>query len=118
LFYLGLVRLGLAIGLATVSNHSLMLDMTTPQNVGLFIGAWGMATSLARLAGSLLGGVLRDSVAALVGDPLLGYELAFALNASLLALSLGLLRSVDAGRFRRRADQPNVVEQIALAQEA
>ncbi len=118
LFYLGLVLLGLAIGLATVSNHSLMLDMTTPQNVGLFIGAWGMATSLARLAGSLLGGVLRDSVAALVGDPLLGYELAFALNASLLALSLGLLRSVDAGRFRRRADQPNVVEQIALAQEA
>lgn len=118
LFYLGVVVLGLAIGLATVSNHSLMLDMTTPENAGLFIGAWGMATSLARLAGSLLGGALRDAVAALFADPLSGYVLVFAVNAALLLVSLWLLRQVDAGRFRRRADQPSVTEQLALASEA
>lgn len=118
LFYAGLVLLGLAIGLSTVSNHSLMLDMTTPQNVGLFIGAWGMATSLARLVGSLLGGAVRDAVAALLGDPLPGYETVLAANAALLLASLVLLRGIDVGRFRRRADQPAVVEQMALANEA
>jgi BCD family chlorophyll transporter-like MFS transporter len=118
LFYAGLMLLGLAIGLSTVSNHSLLLDMTTPQNVGLFIGAWGMATSLARLAGSLLGGAVRDGVAALLGDPLPGYGAAFAADAALLLVSLRLLRGIDVGRFRRRADQPAVVEQMALANEA
>ena len=117
LFYGGLVVLGLAIGLSTVSNHSLMLDMTTPANVGLYIGAWGMAASLARLVGSVLGGVVRDSLAAGLGDALLGYEAAFALNAGFLVITLVLLRSIDAGRFRRRADQPGVLEQMALAQE-
>lgn len=118
LFYLGVVLLGLAIGLATVSNHSLMLDMTTPENVGLFIGAWGMATSLARLAGSLLGGSLRDVVAAATGDLLTGYVLVFGTDALLLLASLLLLRRVEVGQFRRRADQPGVVEQLALAREA
>ena len=62
LFYSGVVLLGLATGLATVSNLSLMLDMTTAQNVGLFIGAWGMADALARLTGSVLSGAVRDLV--------------------------------------------------------
>lgn len=37
-FYAGVVLLGLGTGLSTVSNLSLMLDMTTTQ-VGLYIGA-------------------------------------------------------------------------------
>jgi hypothetical protein len=41
----------------------------------------------------------------------------FAVDAALLLASLVLLRWVDAGRFRRRADQPGVVEQMALAGE-
>ena len=53
MFYVGVVMLGLATGLATVSNLSLMLDMTTVGSVGLFIGAWGMASALARLVGNL-----------------------------------------------------------------
>src|SRR3990170_3867571 len=59
LFYFGVVMLGLGTGLATVSNLSLMLDMTTAGNVGLFIGAWGMANAISRLLGSVLGGAVR-----------------------------------------------------------
>jgi BCD family chlorophyll transporter-like MFS transporter len=115
LFYGGLLVLGLAVGVSTVSNHSLMLDMTTPRDVGLFIGAWGMATALARLAGSLLGGVVRDAALQATGDGALSYALVFGLQAVLLLVSLFLLHPVDVGRFRSRAGEASVVERAATA---
>ena len=62
LFYAGVVLLGLATGPATVANLSLMLDMTVPGKVGLFIGAWGTASALARFLGSFTTAVVRDMV--------------------------------------------------------
>jgi MFS transporter, BCD family, chlorophyll transporter len=59
IFYTGVVLLGFGTGLATVSNLSLMLDMTTTR-VGLFIGAWGMAEAFARMTGSVMSGAVRD----------------------------------------------------------
>lgn len=115
MFYSGVVLLGLAIGLATVSNHSLMLDMTTAQNVGLFIGAWGMATAFARLVGSLIGGALRDVAAQFTADPGMPYVVAFGVNIAFLIVSLYLLRGVDIGRFRQAAAQPLAVEKPAAA---
>jgi len=115
LFYVGLVMLGLAVGVSTVANHSLMLDMTTPQNVGLFIGAWGMATSLARLSGGLLGGFVGDLGLSLSGDAGVSYAFVFGAQAFLLVLSLWLLRSVDVGRFQRQASQSSLAERAAAA---
>ena len=103
-FYFGVVLLGLAIGLATVSNHSLMLDMTTAQNVGLFIGAWGMATAFARLVGSLIGGVIRDAVDQFSANPAVPYMIAFGLNIMLLLVSFALLRRVNVMHFRVEAE--------------
>lgn len=103
LFYGGVVLLGLAIGLSTVSNHSLMLDMTTPQNVGLFIGAWGMATAFARLVGSLISSVVIDGVTAVTPNPATPYIVAFALNIGFLLFSLVLLRRVSVLRFHTLA---------------
>ncbi len=105
IFYLGVILLGLAIGLATVSNHSLMLDMTTAQNVGLFIGAWGMATAFARLVGSLIGGVIRDIVDQFTANPATPYMIAFGLNIVLLLLSFALLRQLNVSHFRTEAEQ-------------
>jgi BCD family chlorophyll transporter-like MFS transporter len=118
LFYLGVVLLGLATGLATVSNLSLMLDMTTADKVGLFIGAWGMANALARLVGNLLSGVVRDLVTGLARDPLSGYLVVFGVEAAMLVASLILLRQIDVGAFRRHAEPPSVVERMALASES
>lgn len=115
LFYAGLVLLGLVVGLSTVANHSLMLDMTTPQSVGLFIGAWGMATSLARLSGGLLGGFVGDATLRLTGDVSLSYAFVFGVQAFLLLLSLWLLRGIDVGRFQRQAATASVVERAAAA---
>jgi BCD family chlorophyll transporter-like MFS transporter len=115
IFYTGVVLLGLATGLATVSNLSLMLDMTVAGKVGLFIGAWGMANALARLIGSILSGFARDLITFLANDPLYGYVLVFLLEAAMLVLSLLILRTIDVGAFRRLSSDHSVIERAAIA---
>lgn len=102
-FYLGVVLLGLATGLSTVSNLSLMLDMTTAEKVGLYIGAWGMANSLSRLIGNLLSGLIRDVTTQLSGQAVLGYILVFTIEIIMLIISLSLLKRVDVNTFKMQA---------------
>jgi MFS transporter, BCD family, chlorophyll transporter len=115
-FYAGLVLLGLGTGLSTVSNLSLMLDMTTAGSVGLFIGAWGMSNALSRLTGNLVAGGVRDLVTVLAQDALAGYLTAFVILAALMLGSLILLRRVDTGSFQTQAaDTLGLVERAAVA---
>jgi len=115
-FYTGIVLLGSGTGLSTVSNLSLMLDMTTQGSVGLFIGAWGMANALSRLLGSVMGGALRDTVSQAVGDPLAGYLVVFSLMALMLLVSLGMLRQISVRDFRQQSTKLNVIDRAALAE--
>lgn len=114
-FYAGVVLLGVGTGLSTVANLSLMLDMTTSENVGLYIGAWGMANAFSRLIGSLLSAALRDVVTTLSAQPLWGYVTVFGTLALFLLVSLLLLRRVDVGHFRRRAADLTLAERAALS---
>ena len=117
LFYGGLFLLGIGTGLSTVSNLSLMLDMTAAGKVGLFIGAWGMSNAVSRLTGSLLGGALRDILTQLTGDRLLAYALVFLILAALLLVSLMMLRRIDVSVFRQQSETTPMVERAALAGE-
>jgi len=103
LFYLGVILLGIATGLATVSNLSLMLDMVLPGSEGLYIGAWGMANAFSRLTGSLMSGVVRDITNNLAQNPIYGYVIVFGLEAIMLLVSLFLLRSINVNAFQKRA---------------
>jgi BCD family chlorophyll transporter-like MFS transporter len=116
LFYMGVVLLGVGSGLSTVSNLSLMLDMTTADKVGLFIGAWGMANAFSRLTGTILGGVVRDLATQIAQRPLSGYILVFVIEAGLLLLSLLMLRRIDVKAFRQQVG-PSLVERAAMASE-
>jgi MFS transporter, BCD family, chlorophyll transporter len=113
-FYTGVVLLGLGTGLATVSNLSLMLDMTST-NVGLYIGAWGIADALARLAGSVLGGIVRDVFTYLSHSPILGYMIVFLLEAALLGVSIVMLKHIDVKHFRTQT--MSVQDRAALLNE-
>ncbi len=115
LFYVGVVLLGLGTGLSTVANLSLMLDMTTAQ-VGLYIGAWGMADALARLLGTILSGVVRDVSAVVLGYDLAGYIIVFLIQAGLLLVSIVMLARIDVQRFRK--ETLNTTERAALMGEA
>lgn len=117
-FYAGVILLGSGTGLSTVSNLSLMLDMTTAEKVGLFMGAWGMSNALSRLFGSLLAGAVRDIFTNLTGNLITGYVAVFVIEAGLVLASLVILRGIDVNAFRRQAEQPAVLERAALAGEA
>jgi BCD family chlorophyll transporter-like MFS transporter len=117
-FYGGVILLGLGTGVSTVSNLSLMLDMTVEGKVGLFIGAWGMANAISRLIGSILGGSGRDLIGRAAQNPVTGYVVVFGLMALLLLASLLILGKIDVQTFRRRVEEPSLVERAALAGDA
>ena len=115
-FYTGVVLLGIGTGLATVSNLSLMLDMTVAGKIGLFIGAWGMANAASRLTGSVLGGVVRDVTTRILDDLVLGYVVVFGIEVAMLLGSLILLRYIDVERFRHQMKEvPSLIERAAIA---
>jgi BCD family chlorophyll transporter-like MFS transporter len=117
IFYTGLVVLGIGTGLSTVSNLSLMLDMTTASKVGLYIGIWGMANAISRLLGSLIGGALRDVLTLLLQNPVMAYVAVFMGMGLLMLISLWMLSRIDVSIFRKQADHPiSVLERATLVE--
>jgi BCD family chlorophyll transporter-like MFS transporter len=89
--------------------------MTIPGSVGLFIGAWGMASAVARLVGNVLGGVIRDGITVILNNAVAGYAVVFTLEMALLLVSLWLLRKVDVKLFKKEAAiRPSILERAAL----
>ncbi|GAB4191060.1 MAG: BCD family MFS transporter [Roseiflexaceae bacterium] len=113
LFIPALIVFGFGSGLSTASNLALMLDMTLPGQVGAFIGAWGMADAIARLCGTLLSGVVRDTVFHLTNLPAAGYLTVFTIEAAAVLVSLILLRRISTEHFQGRAT-PTPAELSAL----
>jgi BCD family chlorophyll transporter-like MFS transporter len=114
IFYAGVALLGAGTGLSTVANLSLMFDLTVPEKVGLFIGAWGLSNALSRLTGSVLGGVVRDVVTQATGEPLSGYIVVFGIEAGLMLVAILMLSRIDVASFRRQAEAPSVFERAAM----
>lgn len=115
IFYMGVIFLGLGTGLSTVANLSLMFDLTVPGMVGLYIGAWGFSNALSRLVGSILGGVVRDVVTLVTGQPLTGYLVVFSIEALMLLVAAIMLYRIDVNAFQKRVKEPSFVEKVALA---
>jgi BCD family chlorophyll transporter-like MFS transporter len=114
-FYVGLVLLGFGTGLSTVANLSLMFDLTVPEQVGLYIGAWGFSNGLSRLVGLFLAGIVADVGAQVTGSALSGYLIVFGLEALMLLTAALLLSRIDVRAFHRRAAEPAFDEKLALA---
>lgn len=117
LFYTGLVLLGLAIGISTVTNHSFMLDMTTARDTGLYIGAWGLAVSLARLFGGVINGITRDLVGAATQSAGLSFAAVFGLQLILILTSLIVLTGLPDLHLTARRDQNDLIDRVAATAE-
>jgi BCD family chlorophyll transporter-like MFS transporter len=120
MFYLGVVLLGIATGPATVSNLSLMLDMTLPGKVGLFIGAWGSASAFARLLGSVVTAIFRDIARLSPDSAVIGYAAGFILLGLFLVASLMILRRIDVTAFQKGKGEvplPSIIERAAFVGE-
>ena len=116
-FYIGITLLGFGTGISTVANLSLMFDLTVPEKVGLYIGAWGFSNGLSRLLGLLMAGLVADLATQLTGNALSGYLVVFGLEAFMLFLAAIMLYRIDVGAFQKRAHEPSFVEKVALAAE-
>jgi BCD family chlorophyll transporter-like MFS transporter len=116
-FYSGVLLLGLGTGASTVSNLSLMFDMTTTQ-VGLFMGAWGVANALSRFLGTMMGGVVRDLSTNWMNNAVYGYTTVFVLETIMLVISLFLLRNINVSKFKEQVNQLTLSEKAALLNES
>jgi BCD family chlorophyll transporter-like MFS transporter len=105
LLKLALVLFGLATGILTTAAVTLMLDLTAPETSGTFIGAWGLAQSLARGMAVFAGGAILDVGRKLLPNLLLAYGLVFALEAALLLLALWFLNRLNVREFQTNAKQ-------------
>lgn len=116
-FYVGITLLGLGTGISTIANLSLMFDLTVPEKVGLYIGAWGFSNGLSRLVGLLMAGVIADVATRVTGDSLHGYLIVFGLEALMLFTAAVMLYRIDVGAFQKKAHDPEFTDKVALAAE-
>lgn len=111
-FYSGVTLLGFGTGVSTVANLAIMFELTLPGSVGLFIGAWGLANAMSRLAGNILSGVVRDIATALSGNAVFGYLLVFSIEAAMLLAAIFLFTRLDMSAFRRQVQEPDIYERV------
>lgn len=117
IFKAGIYLLGFGTGIATISNFSLMFDLTVPEKVGLYIGAWGFSNGLSRLVGLLMAGVVADTATKLTGNAMTGYLVVFSIEALMLFIAVVMLYRIDVNAFQKKAHEPSFVEKVALAAE-
>ncbi len=117
IFYIGITLLGFGTGISTIANLSLMFDLTVPEKVGLYIGAWGFSNGLSRLVGLLMAGVIADVATQLTGNALSGYLVVFGIEALMLFIAAIMLYRIDVNAFQKKAHEPEFAEKVALAAE-
>lgn len=117
LFYIGITLLGFGTGISTVANLALMFELTVPEKVGLYIGAWGFSNGLSRLTGLLMAGVVADVATRVTGQALSGYLVVFGIEAAMLLVAAIMLSRIDVGAFKKQAHDPAFVDKVAVAAE-
>ncbi len=116
-FYIGITLLGFGTGICTVANLALMFELTVPEKVGLYIGAWGFSNGLSRLTGLLMAGVVADVATKVTGQALSGYLVVFGIEAAMLFAATIMLARIDVGAFKKQAHDPTFLEKLAVAAE-
>jgi BCD family chlorophyll transporter-like MFS transporter len=96
-----ILALGLGAGWFTVGGVALMMDLTTGQHTGLFIGVWTLIQAAAKGPTSVVGGAIYNAFSSLGLGPEQAYAAIFALEGAGLAISLVFLGKVVVEEFRR-----------------
>ncbi|MEA5517577.1 BCD family MFS transporter [Limnoraphis robusta] len=101
----GLLLFGVASGVLTAGAIGLMLDLTAAETAGTFIGAWGLAQSMARGIATLMGGAVLDLGRTIFSVPVLAYSLVFAVQAVGMMIAISLLSRVNIREFQENAQK-------------
>ena len=103
LLRIGLVVTGMGLGAASVSNISMMMNMTAGRS-GIYIGLWGTAQSLAIFIGHSGAGVIRDVIFTLSGNHMLAYAVIFVIEILAFTASSLLLPHISKEAFEAESE--------------
>lgn len=88
--------MGFGTGLAGAGMLGSVVEFTTPVRAGLLMGVWGVANMLGHAAGSLMGGIVVDTMRLATGSALAAYSALFAFEVAMLVTALVLTLRLDA----------------------
>jgi BCD family chlorophyll transporter-like MFS transporter len=110
----GVFLLGVGNGALTVGTLTIMMDMTTRENAGLFMGLWGMGQALANFVANTTGGAIRDIALWITQNHYAGYATAFAIEIIGLVAAIMILRGIDIHEFQTKTAHTlsSVVSQV------
>ncbi len=113
-FKSGVFLLGVGNGALTVGTLTIMMDMTTRENAGLFMGLWGMGQALANFVANTAGGAIRDVALWITQNHYAGYATAFAIEIIGLVAAIMILRGIDIHEFQTKTAHTlsSVVSQV------
>ncbi|MFN3561373.1 MAG: BCD family MFS transporter [Chloroherpetonaceae bacterium] len=98
----GVFLLGVGNGALTVGSLTIMMDMTTRENAGLFMGLWGMGQAIANFVANATGGAIRDIALWITQNHYAGYATAFAIEIIGLFAAIMILRGIDIQEFQSK----------------
>jgi len=90
------LAMGFGTGLAGAGMLGCVVEFTTPVRAGLLMGVWGVANLLGHATGSLLGGVVVDTMRLATGSALAAYTALFAFEVAVLCVAFALTLRLDA----------------------
>lgn len=98
LFRTWVAVMGFGTGIAGAGMLTGLAHFTTTVRAGMLMGVWGMANLLGRASGSIIGGVVVQTLQWSTGSALVGYTTVFAIEVVMLLVALLL-------SFRLRIEQ-------------
>lgn len=84
------LAMGFGTGLAGAGMLASVVEFTTPVRAGLLMGVWGVANMLGHASGSLLGGIVVDTMRLATGSALTAYTALFLFEIAMLVTALVL----------------------------
>lgn len=112
MFKAGVFLLGVGNGALTVGTLTIMMDMTTKENAGVFMGTWGAAQALANFVANTTGGAIRDVSLWLSSSHYVGYATAFSIEMILLFVAIAILRVINITEFQTRQRPAEVLTSV------
>ncbi|MBA3848534.1 MAG: hypothetical protein C0502_00880 [Opitutus sp.] len=94
------LAMGFGTGLAGAGMLGSVVEFTTPVRAGLLMGVWGVANLLGHATGSLLGGIVVDTMRLATGSALTAYTALFVFEVAMLLVALSLTFRLNPGSIR------------------
>jgi len=102
--------MGFGTGIAGAGMLTGLAHFTTTVRAGMLMGVWGMANLLGRASGSIIGGVVVQTLQWSTGSALIGYTTVFAIEVVMLLVALMLSFKLRIEQSAARREEQRVLQ--------